>query len=162
MVAQPERSLARPRLDKGLPARERSLEDHGVVPTQAQPKRAYAKPVRQQTKKKARIPTALQLPLLVIVAIAAGFGAQSYAFGEIAVVIYGIVAVACAIPSRTTFILGALSTVATTLALILQGNVSLSQNFATDTFLLLVVGVISLGRELKKEGGRVYSRRTIQ
>jgi hypothetical protein len=63
------------------------------------------------------------------------------------------------IASRTTFTLALLSMVATTLLLVVRGNIPLAQNFATYTFLLLVVGVITLTRELKKEGGRVYSSR---
>jgi hypothetical protein len=158
-VAQPEF------LESKNPARERSVGRLGAVQQTPQklaetgPKRVYAKAGQQAEKRRWHIPAALQLPLMVTVAVIAGFGAQSYAFGEVAVVMYGVIAVICNIPSRTTFTLGAISMVATTLALILQGNVQLSQNFATDTFLLLVVGVISLGRELKKEGGRVYSRR---
>jgi di/tricarboxylate transporter len=92
-------------------------------------------------------------------AMVAGIFAQSSVFGQLAVVAYGITAFIWNIASRTTFTLALLAMVATTLLLVVRGDVSQAQNFATYTFLLLVVGVISLIRELRKEGGRIYSSR---
>jgi hypothetical protein len=110
-------------------------------------------------KRRRGIPERLQLPLIIIGAILAGMFAQSAIFGELMVVAYGIVALIWRIASRTTFTLALLSMVATTLLLVVRGNVALAQNFATYTFLLLVVGVITLTGELKKEGGRIYNNR---
>lgn len=119
-------------------------------------------PVRSPRRKRGlRLPTAIQLPLIVIAAMAAGILAQSEIIGQLFVVIYGIVAFIWKIPSRTTFTIALLSLIATTLLLIVRSNVPLAQSFATYTFLLLIAGVITLGRELKKEGGRVYNNRKI-
>jgi hypothetical protein len=117
-------------------------------------------PQRHTTRRRG-IPERLQLPLIIAGAMLAGIFAQSVVFGELLVVAYGTAAIVWRIASRTTFTLALLAMVATTLLLVVRGNVALAQNFATYTFLLLVVGVISLIRELKKEGGRVYSRKNI-
>lgn len=85
--------------------------------------------------------------------------AQSAVFGQLEIVAYGFAAFIWRIPSRTTFTIALVSMVVTILLLVGQGDEVLTQNFATYTFLLLVVGVMSLGRELKKEGGRIYSIR---
>jgi hypothetical protein len=125
----------------------------------AAPRRAYARSAPVVTKRRRGVPERFHLPLIIIGAILAGIFAQSAVFGELMVVAYGIAALIWRIASRTTFTLALLSMVATTLLLVVRGNVALAQNFATYTFLLLVVGVITLTGELKKEGGRVYSNR---
>jgi hypothetical protein len=125
-----------------------------VAPT----RRVYAKP-QAAVKHRRGIPERLQLPLIITGAMLAGIFAQSAVFGEVLVVAYGIAALVWRIASRTTFTLALLAMVATTLLLVVRGNVALAQNFATYTFLLLVVGVITLTGELKKEGGRVYNSR---
>ncbi len=112
-----------------------------------------------QPKPRRRIAERLQLPLIIFGAMVAGIFAQSVLFGELLVVAYGIAAFVWHIPSRTTFTLAVLAMVATTLLLVVRGNIALAQNFATYTFLLLVVGVIALIGELKKRGGRIYSSR---
>lgn len=101
----------------------------------------------------------LQLPLIIIGGMLAGFAIQSALLGQALIVAYGVACLIYRIPSRISFGLALAALSATTGLLVLIGNVVLSQTFATYTFLLLVVGVISLNRELKREGGRVYSRR---
>jgi len=96
----------------------------------------------------------------MVLAVAAGLFAQSGAFGQIVVVAYGITAYCMRINSRITFMLALAALGAMSILLLGKGDVAPAQNFATYTFLLLVVGVMSLGRELKKEGGRIYSIRT--
>jgi hypothetical protein len=127
-------------------------------PATPQPKRhSYAAPTPPKARRS--FPDRLQLPVIIVGAMLAGIFAQSAVFGEVLVVLYGIAAFVWCIASRTTFTLALLSMVATTLLLVVRGNIPLAQNFATYTFLLLVVGVITLTRELKKEGGRIYSNR---
>jgi len=118
--------------------------------------RRYAKPV---VKAKRQLPLWAHMVLITIGALAIGSFAGSSVFGQLAVVGYGIVAIIFRVASRTTFLLVVLSLAATTWMLVMQGKVSLAQNFATYTFLLLVVGVITLSRELRQEGGRIYSSR---
>ena len=120
--------------------------------------RHYAKP---KSKARRRPPQWLQMLLLGLGSIAIGTFIQSPVFGQLAIVAYGLVAFICKVPSRTTFTLAVLSLIATTWALVMQGNIGLAQNFATYTFLFLVVGVITLSRELKREGGRIYTSRKI-
>lgn len=126
-------------------------------PAQLTPQHSYAQPAPAPVHR--GFPDRLQLPIIIVGAMLAGIFAQSAVFGEILVVLYGIAAFIWNIASRTTFTLALLSMVATTLLLVVRGNIPLAQNFATYTFLLLVVGVITLTRELKKEGGRIYSNR---
>lgn len=121
-------------------------------------KRFYASSPPTVVQKK-RLPAWLETSLIVMLAIIAGMLAQSSAFGQIAAVLYGCAAFIWRIPSRITFTLALITLLSTIVLLVGKGNVLLAQNFATYTFLLLVAGVITLGRELKKEGGRVYSIR---
>lgn len=103
----------------------------------------------------------LQMPLIIGGAGLAGIFAGNIVFGQLLVVAYGIAAWIFGIGSRTSFSLALASMCTATFQLVFLGNVGLSQNFAVYTFLLLAVGVITLNRESKKEGGRLYSiRRT--
>lgn len=122
-----------------------------------QPRRVYALPAKPKPRR--RLSERWQLILIISGALLAGLFAQSVAFGEIAIAGYGLAALIWRVPSRTTFTLAALALVATTVLLVGRGDVGLAQTFATYTFLLLVVGVITLTRELKRQGGRVYSTR---
>lgn len=97
------------------------------------------------------------MPLIIGGAMLAGVFAQNAMLGQLAVLAYGIAALIFGIASRTSFILALLAMCATILLLVFKGDVALSQNFAIYTFLFMVVGVITLNRELKKEGGRIYS-----
>lgn len=119
--------------------------------------RVYAKPARPQPAKK--IPAWLQLLLTFPLIIVAAILIRQPVLGQLAIVLYGIVALAWRIPSRSTFTIALLSMAATIALLVVGGDPALAANFATYTFLLLVAGVITLGRELKNEGGRVYSIR---
>lgn len=115
----------------------------------------------QSPPKERRVPEWIQLPLIIAGGMLAGLAIQSPVLGQAVLVVYGIVAFFLRIPSRITFVLALLAMVATTVLLVFKGDIFMAQNFATYTFLLLVVGVITLNRELKKEGGRIYyNRRT--
>jgi hypothetical protein len=116
----------------------------------------YAK---SKAKKRRQLPLWLQMLLISLGAMTVGSLIGSSAFGQVAVLVYGLLAFTCRIASRTTFLVAMLSLAATTWLLVMQGNVAMAQNFATYTFLFLVVGVLTLSRELRKEGGRIYSSR---
>lgn len=130
----------------------------------AQPVRPFASPARRMPKPRRnfKLPQQLQLPLIILLAMTAGMFASSSAFGQVAIAVYGIVAWRTRIRSRTTFILALIALLTMCVMLVGKGDVASAQNFATYTFLLLVAGVFCLGRELKQEGGRVYSIRTRQ
>jgi len=123
------------------------------------PIRSFAKPVHQKVKKSREIPQWLQVVLAVPIIMFASFFIQSAVFGQLVIVGYGIAAYIWRVPSRTTFSLALCALLATTILLVVRGELVLAQSFATYTFLLLVVGVITLSRELKQEGGRIYSSR---
>ncbi len=135
--------------------RRPAMRSHQV--DQPSPRRRYAKPEPVIPKK--RMPEWLQTILVITMAIIFGMFAGSEVFGQLTIVAYGLVAFIWGIASRVTFTLALVSMVAMIVLMVGRGNVPLAQNFATYTFLLLVAGVITLGRELKKEGGRIYSIR---
>jgi len=116
-----------------------------------------ASPSRIKHRRRFRL-ARLQLPAIIAAAMLSGVLAQSAAFGQLGIAIYGVTAIIWRIPSHTTFTLALLS-MGTSVLIIFRGNGPLAENFATYTFLFLVVGVITLIREVKKEGGRVYSNR---
>lgn len=144
-----------------------SIDGMSIAPAVTQPtiiaRSAVQKTVPKQVApaqktKRRRMPYWLQIlvgtPLILLAALLV----QSGVFGQLAIIAYGIAAFVWRIPSRTTFTLVLISIITTTILLVGKGNLPLSQAFATYTFLLLVVGVFTLSRELKQEGGRIYSR----
>jgi hypothetical protein len=139
---------------QAAPGRGRTDTEAPRLPAQ----RVYTKPPAIK-QRRLRIPERVQLPLIIMCAMGMGIFVQDALFGQLAIAVYGIAAFIWRIASRTTFTLALLSLVATTLLLVARGNIPMAQNFATYTFLLLVVGVITLSRELRQEGGRIYSRR---
>lgn len=120
--------------------------------------RPYAIP-QAQHKRRASMPEYIQLPLIIASGMLFGVLVQSAVLAQLAIIIYGIVALIRGIPSRITFTFALLALLATVVLLIMQGDTLLSHNFAVYTFLFLVVGVITLNREIKKEGSRLYSIR---
>jgi hypothetical protein len=124
---------------------------------------ARSRATPQPTKKyHVRLPewlkSALAVPLFIVIAVLI----QSPAAGQIVATLYVIYAFFRRVPSRTSFALALGSVITMAWLLLIQGNILLAQGFATYTFWLLVAGVSCLGRELKKEGGRVYSIRQNQ
>lgn len=139
----------------------RASQSISFQPARSQPTFSRKKFAPPPAAKKSGLPDWIQLPLIIAGGMLAGLSIQSPALGQAALVVYGVVAFFLRISSRTTFVLALLAMVATIILLVFKGDVFMAQNFATYTFLLLVVGVITLNRELKKEGGRIYySRRT--
>lgn len=80
---------------------------------------------------------------VIALAIALGFLAQFQIMGAIFITIYGIISVIKGIPSRTSFLL-ALMSLAVTAAVLLIGRRAIAENFASYSFLLLIVAIISL------------------
>ncbi len=73
-------------------------------------------------------------------------------FGQLAVILYGLVAIIGKIPSRITFILALVSLVFIPVTLAVFGGTNIvSSGLATYAFLLLIIGTISLGLELRYE-----------
>lgn len=80
---------------------------------------------------------------VIAVAIALGFLAQFQIMGTIFIAIYGVISIVKGIPSRTSFLLALLS-LAVTAAVLLVGRRAIAENFASYSFLLLIVAIISL------------------
>lgn len=93
-----------------------------------------------------------QLPLFILGCTLAGFFVQSVVFGMLAIAAYGIGMLIFRINSRVTFALAFISLVTVVALLLVKQNVELASNFATYTFLLLVLGVIALSLEARPQG----------
>jgi hypothetical protein len=91
----------------------------------------------------------LQLPLLIFGSIFVGFFVQSLLFGLIATALYGAFAFTFRVPSRATFMLAFMALVTVVVLLVAKPDAMLANNFATYTFLLLVIGVIALAIEAR-------------
>ncbi|HSW80635.1 MAG TPA: hypothetical protein VLG47_07700 [Candidatus Saccharimonadales bacterium] len=111
---------------------------------QAQPKIA----AKSRTK---RMLAALQVPGIILASVVIGYFMQSLVYGEIAIAVYAIVALLFKVASRTTFMLALMSLFVIIITVIANPGSTLSTNFAVYTFLLLVVGTVSLGREVRSE-----------
>jgi hypothetical protein len=92
-----------------------------------------------------------QLPLFIVGAVLVGLLVQSLVFGEIVIGFYAAWALVRRIASRTTFMLALIALVGIVVVLLLQGESSLSNNFAVYAFLLLTIGTVSLGLEVRRE-----------
>jgi hypothetical protein len=120
--------------------------------------RAYAKP--QPAPQKPAFTQKLQLPALLLIGAVGGFFADSLMLGLALLTAYAIAAVILRIPSRLTFTLTLLLLAAISVLLLLKPNMHLIGNFSTYSFVLLVIGVITLGREARppKRMRRKYRR----
>ncbi len=129
-----------------------------TTPTKPVQRRAYSQPVPQ--KKENHLWQKLQLPLLLLAGAAGGFFAESLAFGLSMLAVYALVAFFRRIPSRTTFTLALLLLAAISVMLLAKPNTALIYNFSSYAFVLLMIGVITLGREarLPKRMPRKYRR----
>ena len=87
----------------------------------------------------------------MLVAAPLGVLAQSLVIGEVLIVVYAIFAFVRRVPSRTTFLLALMSLVLIVVLLTMKPESRLAQNFAVYTFLLLVIGTISLAIEVRSE-----------
>jgi len=100
-----------------------------------------------------------QLPLLVFGGVIVGYLVQSLIFGIAALVVYGICSLVFRIPSRATFTLAFMALVTVVVLLVVRSDAALAGNFATYTFLLLVIGVIALAIEARPPKRRKRPKR---
>lgn len=94
----------------------------------------------------------MQLILFIVLAGAAGFLLQSVTAGESIIAVYALYAIIRHVESRITFILALIALVSTALLSTFNGDSTLANNFAVYAFLLLVVGTISMGIEMRRSG----------
>jgi hypothetical protein len=109
------------------------------------------KPRVTSVSRNKKLINSLQLPLIILASVIVGYLIQSLLFGEIAIAIYAVGALAFKVASKTTYILAMLSLLAIVALEISNPGGTLAQNFAVYTFLLLIIGTVSLGREVRVE-----------
>lgn len=138
---------------KTAPPGQAAYSNNGTVNSRLAPQRqpskrdGHARP--QPIKRERRFLKKMELPLLVAIGMIGGLLADNTIIGMALLVVYGIVAFTTRIPSRTTFTLTLLLLAAISVSLLLKPSPQLIQNFASYTFVLLLIGVITLGREAK-------------
>jgi len=107
--------------------------------------------IKSSKSKWAMLPPKTQLIALILGAIGAGLSIQFLPLGEIIIGIYAVYAVAKNIPSRTSFLLALVALIGIVAILIVRGTDNLSENFAIYAFLLLAIGTVSLGLEIRRQ-----------
>ncbi|HEX7963842.1 MAG TPA: hypothetical protein VF466_04615, partial [Candidatus Saccharimonadales bacterium] len=80
----------------------------------------------------------------ILLCLCASFAVQSLPLGMAAIALYAVVAWARRLPSRYSFIMAFLSLATVIVLLVVRQNVEMASNFSTYTFLLLVVGIVSV------------------
>lgn len=102
----------------------------------------------------------LQLSLLLMAGATGGFFADNLFLGLILLTGYGIFSFVTHISSRVTFTLALLLLAAISLMLLVKPSAQLISNFSTYAFVLLLIGVITLGKEARmpKRMRRKYRR----
>ena len=110
-------------------------------------RRQYFKPAPATRAPARNIWQKLQMPLLLLAGSTGGFLAGDLVFGLVLLTGYAILAFVTRIPSRTTFTLAFLLLGAISVMLLLKPDMQLIGNFATYAFVLLLIGVVTLGRE---------------
>jgi len=120
-----------------------------------QPHRPYKTPPTQRQflakfPRLRRVLYFLQFPAIIIGCLAAGIIAQSVVIGQILLLIYAVVVLIFRIDSRTTFLMAFLLLCSVVSLIIFRGVNTVATNFAVYSFVLLLVGVLSLWRELKE------------
>ncbi|HKU18915.1 MAG TPA: hypothetical protein VJP80_06615 [Candidatus Saccharimonadales bacterium] len=163
-VIRPAKQTARlpsrrplPKLVNNVPTLRLRQRSNTTTPAVVQPAPQQRSAIPQATarpapaKPKRRLLRTLHLPLLLAVAstLLAGVLFQSLVIGEISIAAYALFAFVRRIPSRTSFILAALSVLTVLVLLGTQGYSSLADNFAVYAFLLIGTGVLSLIRETR-------------
>lgn len=120
--------------------------------------RTYYQPM--PAPKEYRLWQRMQLPMLLMAGAVGGFFADNLILGLSLIAGYGLFAFVNRIASRTTFMLAFLLLGAISVMLLLKPSAELIRNFATYAFALLLVGVITLGREARppKRMRRKYKR----
>lgn len=119
------------------------------------PGRPYANPRQSQSwldkhPRLQHLTNRLQLPLVIIGGMIGGVLVQSLVAGQIILAIYAIVALIFRIDSRTTFVAAFLSVCALVGLIVFKGGTPLATNLAVYSFILLIIGAMTLWRELRE------------
>ncbi|HSX00252.1 MAG TPA: hypothetical protein VLH38_04415 [Patescibacteria group bacterium] len=128
---------------------------HKVTPPTPQ-HRTFAAPPKFQPRR--RWWNRLVFPTIVVLCMCTSFLVQSLPIGMAVIAIYALVAWARRFSSRVSFVMAFLSLSTVVALLVVRQNADLASNFATYTFLFLVVGVVS--SILESPAGKRHKRRT--
>lgn len=123
------------------PTQPTSQPTHAVVETEPQKIRPHVL---------VRLLQKTQLLGFMLVAIMVGLLAQSLVFGELAIGVYAIFALTRRVTSQATFLLALIALLGIVLLVSINANSVMANNFAVYAFLLLTVGTISLGLEIRR------------
>lgn len=139
------------------PTRQATAPRQGTAPRPATPKTPVTAPQHPAATRAEAPPIAdmprpsiwrrLQTPLIILCGVIAGFGIQTLAFGLVLLGIYAAFAFLFRVHSRTTFALALISLIAVPVILVAHQNTEVAGNFATYTFILIVIGIVALVRE---------------
>lgn len=149
-----------PLLQHKEPKKPKPIQDivsPSLTPKAPEHHKAPTRPTKKDTMhmstvSKIKVPEALQMFFIFIAAIGTGLAIQVLLLGEIIIGLYAVYAIVMHVPSRITFIMALITLIGVVILQIIQGsNSNLGNNFAVYTFLLLVVGTISLGFEVRKQ-----------
>jgi hypothetical protein len=89
---------------------------------------------------------------VIIGAACVGIAVKSLTLGEIAIGVYFVYVLIKKVPSRNTFILALIALAGIVVLQIINGSESsIADNFAVYAYLLLVVGTVSMGLELRRK-----------
>jgi hypothetical protein len=134
------REIERPRISRNI-----IPPKHEAV---AQTPKPQSKPIQHAKRSPIR---KLHIPLILISAVGVGLFLQSQTSGEVIIAIYAVYAVIKHVSSRITFILALVALISVALLSAVQADSTMTDNFAVYAFLLLVVGTICMGLELRHE-----------
>lgn len=134
-----------PRLESSYPPAPQAAQARAPTQSNVHHRRTFAAPPEMRQRR--RWWHKLLFPLCLVLCLCAGFLVQSLALGMTGIGLYAVVAWVRRLPSRYSFVLAFLSLVTVVILLVVRQNVELASNFATYTFLLLVVGIVSATAE---------------
>ena len=157
--AQPPKvqQIQRPMRAHPQSVQQAQLQSTQPIPraTGRQPHRPYKTPPAERQflakfPRLRRVLYFLQFPAIIIGCLSAGIIAQSVVIGQILLLVYAVVVLIFRIDSRTTFLMAFLLLCSVISLIIFRGVNAIATNFAVYSFVLLLVGVLSLWRELKE------------
>lgn len=147
--------VVNPTLAKRRPAKlKASTRPHPTAPPKRpQPERPFANPPQRHVwssrhPRLHRLSRLLLLPAIIAGGAVAGIVIQSAVVGQAVLALYAIVALIFRIESKLTFTIAFLMLCVMVGMLLFYTNSTLATNFAIYTFILLIIGVVSLLREV--------------
>lgn len=121
-----------------------------------QPVTPTAKPMPTPARPRPAWKSRVQWAAIITGGLLAGLVMQAIPLGYLAVAVYGAAALVKRIPSRFTFMLALGALIVAPIGIVI-GSGPVADGFALIGFLLLSVGVVTLGIELKRQKGGLHT-----